>query len=84
MNAGFENYRDYKFKELGRFDYTKEDCFQFHEAVKLHVLPLVNKIYQKKKEKLGAGCITSMGYGSRAGRNCNHLHPFKTGNELIK
>jgi oligoendopeptidase F len=47
-NAGFPNYRDYKFVELGRFDYTKEDCFQFHEAVKLHVLPLIEKIYQKK------------------------------------
>ncbi|HSN61336.1 MAG TPA: M3 family metallopeptidase, partial [Ferruginibacter sp.] len=53
QNAGFENYRDYRFKELGRFDYTKEDCYQFHAAVKLHVLPLVNEIYQKKKEKLG-------------------------------
>ncbi|MDB5222626.1 MAG: oligoendopeptidase family, partial [Chitinophagaceae bacterium] len=52
VNAGFENYRDYRFKELGRFDYTKEDCFKFHEAVRRHVLPLVNKIYQKKKEKL--------------------------------
>ena len=52
LNAGFENYRDYRFKELGRFDYTKEDCFAFHEAVKLHVLPLVNTIYQRKKEKL--------------------------------
>lgn len=51
-NAGFENYRDYKFVELGRFDYTKEDCFQFHEAVKLHVLPLIEKIYAKKKQKL--------------------------------
>ena len=52
-NAGFANYRDYKFVELGRFDYTKEDCFRFHEAVKLHVLPLVEKIYKHKKEKLG-------------------------------
>ena len=52
-NAGFANYRDYKFVELGRFDYTKEDCFQFHEAVKLHVLPIIDKIYQKKKKKLG-------------------------------
>ncbi|HEX8356671.1 MAG TPA: M3 family metallopeptidase, partial [Segetibacter sp.] len=42
-NAGFGNYRDYKFAEMGRFDYTKEDCFSFHEAVKLHVLPLVRK-----------------------------------------
>ncbi|MDP1844658.1 MAG: M3 family oligoendopeptidase [Sediminibacterium sp.] len=53
LNAGFENYRDYKFKELGRFDYSKEDCFQFHEAVKQHVLPLVNQIYDRKKVKLG-------------------------------
>lgn len=52
-NAGFANYRDYKFVELGRFDYSKEDCFQFHEAVKLHVLPIIDKIYQRKKEKLG-------------------------------
>lgn len=53
LNAGFANYRDYKFVELGRFDYTKEDCFQFHEAVKLHVLPLIEKIYERKKQKLG-------------------------------
>ena len=51
-NAGFENYRDFRFTELGRFDYKKEDCFLFHEAVKLHVMPLVNQIYQAKKEKL--------------------------------
>ena len=52
INAGFQNFRDYRFLELGRFDYTKQDCFQFHEAVKLHVLPLVNQIYEAKKNKL--------------------------------
>ena len=52
INAGFANYRDYKFQELGRFDYSKEDCFQFHEAIKLHVLPLIDKIYARKKKKL--------------------------------
>jgi len=51
-NAGFANYRDCKFVELGRFDYSKEDCYQFHEAVKLHVLPLIEKIYARKKAKL--------------------------------
>jgi oligoendopeptidase F len=49
VNAGFTNYRDYRFKELGRLDYTKEDCFQFNEAVKQHVLKLVKIIYQNKK-----------------------------------
>ena len=53
LNAGFANYRDFRFKELGRFDYTREDCFQFHEAVKQNIIPLVNEIYEKKKEKLG-------------------------------
>ena len=49
QQAGFDNYRDYRFKELGRFDYTYEDCYQFHDAVKQHILPLVNEIYKKKK-----------------------------------
>jgi len=53
LNAGFQNYRDYKFVELGRFDYTKEDCYQFHDAIKLHVLPIIDKIYERKKNKLG-------------------------------
>ena len=57
LNAGFANYRDYKFQELGRFDYAKEDCFQFHQAIKLHVLPLIDKIYARKKKKLGLATL---------------------------
>jgi oligoendopeptidase F len=57
LNAGFANYRDYKFQELGRFDYAKEDCYQFHEAIKLHVLPLIDKIYARKKKKLGLATL---------------------------
>ncbi len=53
INTGFTNYRDFRFTELGRFDYTKEDCYQFHEAVKQHVMPLVNQLYEAKKKKLG-------------------------------
>ena len=51
LNTDFSNYRDFRFAELGRFDYTKEDCYQFHEAVKLHVMPLVNQLYEDKKKK---------------------------------
>lgn len=53
INAGFENYRDYKFVSLGRFDYTKEDCFTFHQAIKSEIVPLVKQIQQKKLDKLG-------------------------------
>ena len=82
-NAGFDNYRDYKFKELGRFDYTKEDCFQFHEAVKQHVLPLVNIINERKKKKLN---LTSLRpWDSEAEpEGVAPLNPFSTGSELLE
>ncbi|MGI8952292.1 MAG: M3 family oligoendopeptidase [Chitinophagaceae bacterium] len=82
-NAGFTNYRDYRFVELGRFDYTKEDCFQFHEAVKLHVLPLVEKIYQKKKEKLGLDILRPWDTEAEP-EGVEPLHPFETGKELLE
>ena len=82
LNAGFTNYRDYRFKELGRFDYTKEDCFAFHEAVKLHVLPLVNIIYQKKKEKLGLDTLRPWDIDAEPA-GTTPLRPFKTSEELI-
>src|ERR1043165_3568906 len=52
-NAGFDNYRDYKFKELGRFDYTPEDCFKFHEAVREHIMPLQKMLVEARRKRLG-------------------------------
>ncbi len=43
INAGFENFRDYMFASLGRFDYTPSDCLKFHEAVEKHLVPLVEQ-----------------------------------------
>ena len=82
-NAGFENYRDYRFKELGRFDYTKEDCFQFHAAVKQHVLPLVNAIYKRKKEKLGLDVLRPWDMDAEPD-GTKPLRPFTTGEDLLQ
>lgn len=83
LNAGFDNYRDYKFAELGRFDYTKEDCFKFHEAVKLHVLPLVAKINNRKKEKLGLDTLRPWDTEAEP-ESVQPLNPFKTSEELTE
>jgi len=82
LNAGFENFRDFKFKELGRFDYTKEDTFQFHDSIRQHVVPLVKKINEHKKaklqlEQLRPWDIEAEPEGTKA------LSPFKTGKELL-
>jgi oligoendopeptidase F len=83
LNAGYKNYRDYKFVELGRFDYTKEDCFQFHEAVKLHVLPIVQKIYENKKKKLGLDVLKPWDTEAEP-LGIEPLKPFNTGKELFE
>ena len=83
LNAGFENYRDYKFAELGRFDYTKEDCFQFHEAVKLHVMPLIEKIYTRKKEKLGVDALKPWDLEAEPA-GTKPLRPFTDGKDLYE
>jgi oligoendopeptidase F len=83
VNAGFANYRDYKFAELGRFDYTKEDCFQFHEAIKLHVLPLIDKIYARKKQKLGLDTLKPWDTEAEPA-GTKPLRPFTDGKDLYE
>jgi oligoendopeptidase F len=83
LNAGFANYRDYKFQELGRFDYAKEDCFQFHEAIKLHVLPLIDKIYARKKKKLGLTTLKPWDTEAEPAGTAP-LKPFTDGADLYK
>lgn len=52
INAGFANFRDYMFAAMGRFDYTPQDCFEFHEAVEKTVVPLVDAMAAERKQKL--------------------------------
>lgn len=82
LNAGFENYRDYKFAELGRFDYTKEDCFKFHEAIKTHVLPIIDKIYERKKNKLGLATLKPWDTEAEPA-GTKPLRPFTDGQDLF-
>jgi oligoendopeptidase F len=82
LNAGFENYRDYKFVDLGRFDYTREDCFQFHDAVRNQVLPLVDFIYDRKRQKLGLPSLRPWDTEAEP-QGIKPLTPFQTGEELV-
>ncbi len=50
LNAGFDNYRDYKFRQYHRFDYTPQDCRHYHDAVEKVVVPALADIYQNRKK----------------------------------
>lgn len=80
-NAGFENYRDYKFRELGRFDYTPDDCFAFHAAVKEHIVPLQKMLTEKRRQKLGLDTLRPWDTDAEP-VGMEPLQPFETGKEL--
>lgn len=80
-NAGFDNFRDYKFKALGRFDYAVEDCHEFHEAIKQHILPLNKMLSEYRRKKLGLDKMRPWDTSAEpVGQE--PLQPFETGAEL--
>ncbi|UFH55471.1 M3 family oligoendopeptidase [Spirosoma sp. KNUC1025] len=82
-NAGFANFRDYSFAALGRFDYTPQDCFNFHESVAEAVVPLLNELAEDRKQKLAVDPLrpwdAKVDVEGRA-----PLKPFASGKELIE
>ena len=83
INAGFENFRDYMFQSMGRFDYTKEACFDFHEAVAQKVVPLVKEIQEMKLQKLGKSAFKPWDLDVDPDGN-EPLKPFQNGEEMLE
>jgi oligoendopeptidase F len=80
-NAGFNNFRDYMFKSLGRFDYTPQDCFNFHEAIAQEVVPLLNGLANERKDSLNVDTLRPWDKAvDPEGRDA--LKPFDNGKDL--
>lgn len=82
LNAGYKNYRDYKFDDLGRFDYNVNDCLSFHAAIEHEIVPLLNKIDEERKQKLGLDALMpwDMDVDTSGGQP---LKPFSNSADLI-
>lgn len=52
-NSGFANYRDYAFREKGRFDYTPEDCTRFHDAIEQEIVPVLRLLQSERRQRMG-------------------------------
>lgn len=52
QNAGYENYRDYKWDEKARIDYTPEDCKKVCDTIQKHFIPIHKNIIDKRKKSL--------------------------------
>lgn len=82
INAGFNNYRDYTFKSLGRYDYTVDHCKQFHSSVETAVVPLLRRLTQKRKDHLQLDKLMPWDMAvDPLGRK--PLKPFANGDDLL-
>jgi oligoendopeptidase F len=83
LNAGFENFRDYMFQALGRFDYTPQDCYNFHEAIEREIVPVLHELAEKRKVALGLDKLEPWDLDvDISGKPA--LKPFQNGKELIE
>lgn len=85
QNADQANFRDFRWKELDRVDYTPADCAAFHEAVREEVVPLAAEIVHKIAKGLGLDSVRPWDYNRNnlldpQGRES--LKPFTNGAEL--
>jgi oligoendopeptidase F len=83
LNAEFENFRDYMFQALGRFDYTPQDCYAFHEAIEKEIVPILHEQAEKRKQALALESLKPWDLDvDISGKPA--LKPFQNGNELIE
>jgi oligoendopeptidase F len=57
LNAGFTSYIPFRFAQLGRFDYSASECEAFHNSVKQLIVPLVEKLQEKRRNVLGLNTL---------------------------
>ncbi|HEY0055510.1 MAG TPA: M3 family oligoendopeptidase [Pedobacter sp.] len=82
LNAGFENFRDYMFQALGRFDYNQHDCYKFHAAIEREIVPILQKQAEKRREALGLPELKPWDMDvDISGKPA--LKPFQNGQDLI-
>lgn len=82
-NAGFDNFRDYMFSAMGRFDYSVADCFEFHSSVQEFIVPIISEIEKDRKNKLNVSSYKP--WDTQADANGEMpLKPFDKPKDLIE
>ena len=82
INAGYDNFRDYMFDALGRFDYKPEDCFNFHESVKKYIVPIIDELDLQRKNALGVESLKPYDFEVDPS-GLDPLKPFENASELV-
>ena len=81
-NAGFEGYQQYMFAAMHRFDYTIEDCLEFHNSIEAICQPLRHRTDEERRGALALENLRPWDMGVDVhGRP--PLQPFKEVQEMV-
>jgi len=82
LNAGFENYREYAFRSLNRFDYSPQDCEDFHQSIADEIVPLLNELYIDRRNALDLDKLRPWDLHIDA-RGQEPLHPYDSMEDFL-
>ncbi len=80
-NTGFDNYRDYMHQSMGRFSYSPEDIYKFHDAVEKVVVPFCGELNNERKEVLGIDILRP--WDTSVDLDGKKLKPFESIDEFV-
>ena len=88
-NAGFDTYTDYMFRAMERFDYSKEDCLEFHDAIEAVCVPLMREINSQRVGSLDLDFLMPWDVNEKTGvgpdlQGRAPLNPFDNVGEMVE
>jgi oligoendopeptidase F len=84
-NAGLESYRDLIWLKYHRYDYSPEDCYEFHKSIGLEVVPLATELLEQHRKDLAVETLLPWDFYWRSPVDPSGrppLRPFETVTEL--
>ena len=88
LNAGFESYTHYMFRAMHRFDYSVDDCMEFHDSIEAVCMPILSEINNERSGVLGIGKLSPWDVNEKTGvgpdiHGREPLRPFQTVDEMV-
>src|ERR1700730_6743755 len=84
-NAGCDSFRDLIWLKYHRYDYSPEDCYEFHRNIRLEVVPLATELLEQHRKNLAVDTLLPWDFYWRLQVDPHGrppLRPFETVEEL--
>lgn len=82
QNANCRDFREYMFRAMERFDYTPQDCLDFHNSIAQVCVPAAKELADERQRKLGVASLRPWDMACDPD-GLPPLRPFEKDEELV-